>query len=307
MKKKTKLFGAIFALCLSVCMLSFGVFAASTVNLSVNSTVSFSATGVYASVSGSIWRGESTSNLTQVTENVNQTLAETKNFVEGQVSNNNFIGLENGWNPAEVSFSETNKVIEYRLTFKNYSEFPIEVNVTNNSVQGTNIKVEEITSNIDSIPADNGTTSATYILRLTLENVSVSTDMNIDLSIALDKLSYFTIQNSEDLNNSFYIYVNNKHLTEYSSYNFTVIAGDRVKISSAGNDLKGIYVKNSTGDIVETIYETETHSRDCYTGVEWINFSKLDDGNYIFVEWFPHYDGEHWSPQVGTLGTYFVN
>ncbi len=287
MKKKTKLIGAIFALCLSVCMLTVGVLAASTVSLSVNSTVSFNATGVYASVSGSVWRGTSSSSLSQVTENANQTLPETKNFVDGQVSSSSFIGLENGWEPAEVLFSETNKVIEYRLTFKNYSEFPIEVNVTNNSVQGTNIKVEEITSNLNSIPADNGTTSATYTLRLTLENVSVSTDMNIDLSISLNKIVY-TIQLSDvayvDLGTS--VYVNQESVNLDSNRSFNVEPGDKVSVSASANDLKGVYIKNSAGDIVETIYETETQSAGCYYAIEWSSFPKLDNGNYVYLDWF---------------------
>lgn len=287
MKKKTKLIGAIFALCLSVCMLTVGVLAASTVSLSVNSTVSFNATGVYASVSGSVWRGTSSSSLSQVTENANQTLPETKNFVDGQVSSSSFIGLENGWEPAEILFSETNKVIEYRLTFKNYSEFPIEVNVTNNSVQGTNIKVEEITSNLNSIPADNGTTSATYTLRLTLENVSVSTDMNIDLSISLNKIVY-TIQLSDvayvDLGTS--VYVNQESVNLDSNRSFNVEPGDKVSVSASANDLKGVYIKNSAGDIVETIYETETQSAGCYYAIEWSSFPKLDNGNYVYLDWF---------------------
>ena len=290
MKKKTKLIGAIFALCLSVCMLTVGVLAASTVSLSVNSTVSFNATGVYASVSGSVWRGTSSSSLSQVTENANQTLPETKNFVDGQVSSSSFIGLENGWEPAEVLFSETNKVIEYRLTFKNYSEFPIEVNVTNNSVQGTNIKVEEITSNLNSIPADNGTTSATYTLRLTLENVSVSTDMNIDLSISLNKLSVYTIQFSENFKESF-ITINEEETNLDLNNCLTVKLGDKVYIDAYGNDLKAIYVKNENGDIVEIIYEAETQSSDSYTGVEWTSFTKLNSGNHVYLDWFDHQRG----------------
>lgn len=304
MKKKTKLIGAIFALCLSVCMLTVGVLAASTVSLSVNSTVSFNATGVYASVSGSVWRGTSSSSLSQVTENANQTLPETKNFVDGQVSSSSFIGLENGWEPAEVLFSETNKVIEYRLTFKNYSEFPIEVNVTNNSVQGTNIKVEEITSNLNSIPADNGTTSATYTLRLTLENVSVSTDMNIDLSISLNKLSVYTIQLSK-IGSYDYVLINNENV-RLTSNSFSVKSGDKVKLVTAAYDLKGIYIKNQSGSIVETIYETETHSMNCYTGAEWTSFPKLADNNYVYIEWFVN-EGTGWFPQKGTLGCYKVN
>ena len=294
MKKKTKLIGAIFALCLSVCMLTVGVLAASTVSLSVNSTVSFNATGVYASVSGSVWRGTSSSSLSQVTENANQTLPETKNFVDGQVSSSSFIGLENGWEPAEILFSETNKVIEYRLTFKNYSEFPIEVNVTNNSVQGTNIKVEEITSNLNSIPADNGTTSATYTLRLTLENVSVSTDMNIDLSISLNKLPLYTIQLS-DVADPYgtYVDVNEERITLDSNNSFTVKSGDKVEVSLSANDLKGVYIKNSAGDIVETIYEIENQSRDCYVSVNWTSFPKLNKDNYIYIDCFSRQMGRN--------------
>ena len=284
MNKKIKIVGTFSALVISICMLTVGVLAASSVSLSVSSTVSFSASGVYASVSGSIWRGANESSLAQVTENANQTLAETKNFVEGQISDGTFTGLENGWNPSEVEFSETNKIVEYRLTFKNYSEFPIAVEVTNNSVAGTNITMQEITSALESIPADNGVTSATYTLRLTLNNVSVSTNMDIDLSINLvstQSLSYdIVIANYFD--STFLVDINGDR-ESFVSDTVTVKAGDYVEISSSGHDLSGVYVMNSSGGIAETIIE---FSEGDTTGVIWHNFPKLEQGNYISLEWY---------------------
>ena len=54
MKKKFKLFATIGSLALAVCMMTIGVLAASTVSLTVNSTVSFSLSSVFASVEGKL-------------------------------------------------------------------------------------------------------------------------------------------------------------------------------------------------------------------------------------------------------------
>ena len=284
MNKKIKIVGTFSALIISICMLTVGVLAASSVSLSVSSTVSFSASGVYASVSGSIWRGANESSLAQVTENANQTLAETKNFVEGQVSNGTFTGLENGWNPSEVEFSETNKIIEYRLTFKNYSEFNIQVIPLNNvSINGI-ISSQEITTGLETISPNE---SATYILRLSLQNVSKSSDAQIDIDFTIKQSQQeYSIKVEESYIAACTITVNEDSFS--ASSNVIINEGDYVRITSYSRNFDGVYIYNEDGSLAETLSERKDIGT--WETIGWNSFPALEKGQYIYLS-FPDISG----------------
>ena len=179
MKKKTRIIGSVSALAISMAMLTGGVLAASTVSLSVNSTVSFNATGVYLKAEGSVLRGSSTGNLAAYDGNEGGTYTYTGYSYtpvdEGTDDTPNGTSSHNltAWTIGNVSFTETGRYLQYKIDFTNYSEFPIAVSVTDNT--GTNANISKTVSSEDiEYIAPNDT--QTYTLTLQLTDVSSSID-----------------------------------------------------------------------------------------------------------------------------------
>lgn len=194
MKKKTKIVGTIVAMGLSLCMLVFGVFAASTVSLNVSSTVSFNAQGVYLKAQGQVKRGTASGSTTNLEESSRP---------EGDVGSYSYLdysyeedtdGTPLGtvsqetmpdWTIGTILFDETNKVIEYVFNFTNYSEFDIEVNITaTKDAVLTTVSGSE-TDNLITIKANGGTGSYTYTL--TLNDVSTSINGGVGFVINANK------------------------------------------------------------------------------------------------------------------------
>ena len=179
MKKKTRIIGSVSALAISMAMLTGGVLAASSVSLSVNSTVSFNATGVYLKAEGSVLRGSSTGNLAAYDGNEGGTYTYTDysytpvNAGTDDTPNGTSSHNLTAWTIGNVSFTETGRYLQYKIDFTNYSEFPIAVSVTDNT--GTNANISKTVSSEDiEYIAPNDT--QTYTLTLQLTDVSSSID-----------------------------------------------------------------------------------------------------------------------------------
>ena len=191
MKKKTRIIGSVSALAISMAMLTGGVLAASTVSLSVNSTVSFNATGVYLKAEGSVLRGSSTGSLAAYDGNEGGTYtytgysytpvnAGTDDTPNGTSSHN-----LTAWTIGNVSFTESGRYLQYKIDFTNYSEFPIAVSVTNNTGTDANLTITESKTAVEYIEP-NGTQS--YTLTLYLKTVSTSVeDFQVDLDFTAEQ------------------------------------------------------------------------------------------------------------------------
>lgn len=70
--KKMKLLMSLSMLCLSIAMLCFGVFAASSVTYTISGTISYTVTDVYCTISGVVYRN-SAANVATATLNTNLT------------------------------------------------------------------------------------------------------------------------------------------------------------------------------------------------------------------------------------------
>ena len=191
MKKKTRIIGSVSALAISMAMLTGGVLAASTVSLSVNSTVSFNATGVYLKAEGSVLRGSSTGNLAAYDGNEGGTYTYTGYSYtpvdEGTDDTPNGTSSHNltAWTIGNVSFTETGRYLQYKIDFTNYSEFPIAVSVTNNTGTDANLTITESKTAVEYIEP-NGTQS--YTLTLYLKTVSTSVeDFQVDLDFTAEQ------------------------------------------------------------------------------------------------------------------------
>ena len=188
MKKKTRIIGSVSALAISMAMLTGGVLAASTVSLSVNSTVSFNATGVYLKAEGSVLRGSSTGSLAAYDGNEGGTYTYTDysytpvNAGTDDTPNGTSSHNLTAWTIGNVSFTETGRYLQYKIDFTNYSEFPIAVSVTDNTGTNANITKTAVSDNIEYIEP-NGT--QTYTLTLQLTNFSTSIE-NFNVSLKFD-------------------------------------------------------------------------------------------------------------------------
>ena len=159
------------------------------------------------------------------------------------------------------------------------------VNVTNNSAQGNNITIQELTSGIDSIPADNGTTQATYTLRLTLNNVSQSTNMNIDLSFDIsEKTEVYKLKIIEEYAANTTITINENQYI--GTDEMLLKEGDYVRINKPELDgvwiINGLYICNKDGETIESLIEYGYG----YPIVGWNSFPKLEKDYYIYVTFY---------------------
>lgn len=188
MKKKTRIIGSVSALAISMAMLTGGVLAASSVSLSVNSTVSFNATGVYLKAEGSVLRGSSTGNLAAYDGNEGGTYTYTDysytpvNAGTDDTPNGTSSHNLTAWTIGNVSFTETGRYLQYKIDFTNYSEFPIAVSVTDTTGTHANITKTAVSDDIEYIEP-NGT--QTYTLTLQLTNFSTSIE-NFNVSLKFD-------------------------------------------------------------------------------------------------------------------------
>lgn len=198
MKKKTKIIGTVSALAVSMAMLTGGVLAASSVSLSVNSTVSFEASGVYVMAEGSVLRGASTSSLSaleesdrpesDVTVGASYTYkghsytptSASDDTPNGGVSTSNMLS----WTVGTVEFTESETVIRYQIEFTNYSEFPITVSVIDNSETFEGVTPSVIGSTLEIAASE----SDIYSLTLTLDSVasSLSYDLSLNVNVSQD-------------------------------------------------------------------------------------------------------------------------
>ena len=212
MKKKTKLIGAIFALCTSLCMLVIGVLAASQVSLNVSSSVSFEASGVYVKAKGEVQKGNDTTEPTRASEpsgsdyyyigysydaqdEEQETDTQPSDYNDTPVGTSSYTPMTT-WTIGEVEFSETENIIRYSLTFTNYSEKDIQATITTNKdtfmqdadVQGK-VEIEETSTSIIIGGYDGTAQTGTYAITMKLTDFSSSfanKSIKIDVNFSKD-------------------------------------------------------------------------------------------------------------------------
>ena len=198
MKKKTKLFATLTAICTSICLMVIGVIAASQVNLNVTSSVSFQSNGAYVKVKGEVQKGNADTEPVRAVEpegsdyyyiGYSYDAVDKEQETDTQVSDYNdtpvgtpSVSPMTSWTIGNVEFSENESIIRYNLTFTNYSEKPVQATITTNKdaflsdpeIQGK-VNINETSKSVI-IDGYDGTTpkTATYSITLTLTNFSTS-------------------------------------------------------------------------------------------------------------------------------------
>lgn len=195
MKKKFKLFATIGSLALAICMMTIGVLAAAQVSLTVDSTVSFSASSVYVQVDGNVSGGTQAAAQTFSVKNYTGSTA-------GATSPGNFVNVDddsevtsNKITFTEINYSESKKIVTYTFTVTNKGAVPAFVKIESTDPTNSAITVEELTKDASSTSttatfdgkvalAKNQTLVVTY--KLTLNNVSASVADNNTVSFSFE-------------------------------------------------------------------------------------------------------------------------
>ena len=153
MKKRVKLFTTIASLCLAVALMAFGVYAATSESLKINSSVSFESTTVLF---------DAKVDITGAVEG-----AKSKTYTaDNKLVEQNFEDFEVG----ALTFDEGHRTITYTVKFTNKSNFAITIGVTGapSAVEGQ-LEVTETKTALTSIAK--GAPEVTYTLVLNLARV----------------------------------------------------------------------------------------------------------------------------------------
>lgn len=172
MNKKFKLWATIASLCLAVCIMAVGVYAASSVSLTVTSNVTFNAQSVFVGYKGKVERA-TTGDFTSAEEVVE----EHEDWVTNGSTTSTSAGTLTAWTPNEVTFEEGKQFIRYTITFQNNSGFNIKVTSSNVPTTTEGVTITETATALTSIAPD-----GTAVWTLTLELTDVSGSVNIEVN-----------------------------------------------------------------------------------------------------------------------------
>lgn len=192
MKKKFKLFATIGSLCLAVAMMTIGVLAATSATLNVTSTVEFSATSIYATITGSV-AGAATGD---------KTLAAVKNYDgEGAAASLTEFqgeGLTGGaWAIGALTFDEGHLTITYTFNITIDKENAAYVTITAptapekmSAVATSKVGENNVTVDGKETSKVEAGTTLVYTYALTLDDVSATVAVtNINFTIALSNVA----------------------------------------------------------------------------------------------------------------------
>lgn len=269
MKKKTRIIGSISALALSMAMLTGGVLAASQVSLNVSSTVSFNAQGVYLKAEGQVKRGANEGSLSNLTTSANYTYTgysynpDASGEPDGTSYTNTAMrdqaGSTVGWQIGEVEFTETEKVLQYAITFTNYSEFDVSITITPDVAASLTGVTTSSSGNEITVAAKSGETlgTASYTFTMTLNNFSSSVDGAVSLDINAEKATPAgapaEVPDSSSI--SYTITINNTDT--YNNQNIDTLflkEGDTFKISASRAEIF-VYLYNASDIEVDSWHD----------------------------------------------------
>ena len=196
MGKRFRIFTLALTIMLSLCLSMFGVYSAIQVSFNVNSTISFIAEGVKIEANGAIYRGDSLT-MTQLTEedrpstdttpNATYVMENYRNYElteDGEIANTDSTENLPEWVIGEVQFLSDQKVIEVRISFTNYSDFPIAISVSNHTQASSTIDMFEESDGLSYVPYGN---TVYYTLRFTLNSTAGNSTLVIDIDISFEE------------------------------------------------------------------------------------------------------------------------
>lgn len=179
LKKRAKIIVSITACFICLSLLVFGVYAATKVSFNFETSLEFEVKGVWVGVSGGIYEKSTAANAewVQNTSKPSYILNERKNF-DGAVPDTTEESYEKieAWTPEIFYASAKKPYIQYRVTFKNYSQYQIKVSVENGTVLTEGL---EMTDSGELLVDDNSSASYTLTFHLLQDDVEISQPINV--------------------------------------------------------------------------------------------------------------------------------
>ena len=202
MKKKVKLFSTIASLCLAVALMAFGVWAASSANFGVSSTVKYTVTGqvntiitikvAYTTDHVDFDDKDVSDGKVDGTDTVLTTQTWTRNQRPGEAALN--LVDENVIKLGDYTFNKealVNDVVVYTITIENLASDQLKVKVTDNGTNGATDDGTEIISRAvtgttltsrEHVCAAKGTEAATFTYVVTYKLVSAVANAEINFA-----------------------------------------------------------------------------------------------------------------------------
>ncbi len=192
MTLKTRLVTTISMFCLVVALLITGVWAVSTANVNIGGTISFNATNVYATITGSISGATTTPTLSPLNYSAKSTPSTTE---------------LNTWKQNLTFADATIPTIKWTVTIQNKSERALYVTLTDN--------IATLTNATKTLTFDNGSadgeqtipakTSKVYTMEIKVTDTNVSASVDYDFNFDLrDASAQAPVKLQQDAN-GFYV------------------------------------------------------------------------------------------------------
>ncbi len=195
MSLKVKLISCISAFILVLSMLFVGVFAAQNVQLNVGGSVSFTATSVYAQITGS---------YVGTAEHPSQAQSLTPIDIDAETTDG-AVDMPDDWTNMPLNFDASGSEITVTISIKNLAtDREIAVSLRDNtSITGVNVERKynssSFTDNTSIQTIEGGDTGTfTFTLSLTNKNNDISGDFSLNIDLARLQTYKATITNSSD-------------------------------------------------------------------------------------------------------------
>ena len=279
MKLKTKLASLIIGFVMVASMLFFGVWAASSANVTLGGTISFKSTNVYAEVSGSI-SGAATGSET----------LETLTF-SSDINNQPDTSK---WANKNLTFDENGGTITISIIIKNLAtDRKLYASVTDTVGTITNLEKTMTSSHLELQPAgskdgETATDQATVEITLTIANPDLSVNSTnygylIDLE---DENNIVNVTNGyanlaftcDDATMTATVVGNNSAATEIEIPGHITNNGKYYIVDTIGADAFNNYTSLATLSIPETIKNVGIRA---FSGCSSLNFATVNGGKYL--------------------------
>lgn len=177
MSLKAKLVTTIAALCMVLCLLVGGVWAASQVTVNMSGTVSFKADDVYAKVTASVTSGaKETAEATK-----HEVIFNDGTALGGEIEE--VTGGEKTWDDFQLNFADKDEAIVITVTVENLGERALKITYKDNTVDAAKnnitVTIAETTStngSLTKVGAESAVTTATYTVSIKLIDTNKSVD-----------------------------------------------------------------------------------------------------------------------------------
>ncbi len=250
--KRSKIFITASMCLICLAMLVVGVYAAVVVDFSISGTLSYDPSKIYYDISAQVYRGPDYLGVKPVTNQESYTLAKTS---EEYTTGNDVIEIA-PWSPSSVSFTSTDKFIQYRIIIKNNSNEALSFIPTKDLTQ-TDVEIVEEVSAI--LRIESGDTAEYRITYEYTGSGTASTTFN----------QTFDLQKTSQLLNS-----GSKYATEQSGVTFTANSSGVLQ-SMNGQTPRVLIIPNSdsVGNVITSTSDNELSTKQNSVNTKYVIFA----------------------------------